>query len=284
MRTLGLVVLSTLVSSAAGAQTLKRADLLGQWREVGDTSGSYQEFRDDSTFTLFMIVPIPKDSVPPGVSPTSTMSLTGRWHLDGDTIVEVGQKIEIKVATETRYLPMPSGGAVDRFRAQSEGARLTITPVASRTVYERADGIKGGGAGPSRAATSADLTGRWVEAGDSSGYGTEFHADSTATITVVLSTAVPGGPPAGSVIATTASWLLRADTLTMVPQKTELRTPDGLHMERPEKNPQPRLQLVRLEGRRLIATAVGPLAPARVFERHSLPAPPTADSVKAPAP
>jgi hypothetical protein len=143
MRTLSLAVLALMAGLVLQAQTLKPADLVGRWIEVGDTTGSHSDFRADSTFILTSVVLVPKDALPPGaLLPTATMKITGTWRLAGDTLTMIVRNTAAHTPMGWRDMgPVPSSQPLHQL-VRLEGKRLTSTllaPDAKAQVYERQD-------------------------------------------------------------------------------------------------------------------------------------------------
>jgi hypothetical protein len=110
MRTLGLAVLFLIAGSAVRAQSVKPADLVARWVEVGDTTRSYTDFRADFTFSIWSTFHIP---TPPGTPPVPNpeINVTGVWHLAVDTLIMITQKAAAKGnSSEWQDWPVPPGG------------------------------------------------------------------------------------------------------------------------------------------------------------------------------
>lgn len=292
MRTLGLVLLTLMAGATVQAQTVKSADLVGRWVEVGDTTGANTELHADSTFITTLVFPHPPGKTPPGLLVSDGMrKIIGSWRLIGDTLLRIPQKGIEHTPVGWEDLGPPPTSALRRWRVAFDGKRLKMMALklnGQSTDYER-DGSPAGARSSlpelvrPQTLQPADLVGRWIVPGDTITF-VEFRAD------MAYITAFPIPKKAVDVpsrfqsllnngdtlvpLRVTGLWRVAGDTLTIAVQNAALWIGSAWHDMPPPHPEDGGLQRVRREGKRLFLMPLKPTREAHVLERDDRPAMP----------
>jgi hypothetical protein len=139
MRVLGMVIVGLVLGGTASAQTMKPADLIGQWAKSGEKVPAFA-FLDDSTVVVAQAIRLGSDQDFGQELPA--VEAIARWRLAGDTLVVSDFKMAfLQESGNLIPLPMDHLEALSR-TVKLEGPVLTLTALeadAKPRVYTRLD-------------------------------------------------------------------------------------------------------------------------------------------------
>lgn len=208
------------------------------------------------------------------------LHMTGTWRVVGDTVEVTPRTAGVRTVSGWHDINPATVYKVSRQRARLEDTRLIMMDVAPSTIarlFERDQRpIR---THNSTVVTPADLLGRWVEVGDTTGTFTDFFTDSTwVAISPVRKGAYSQefiqqyGVPLATMVR--GSWRMDGDTLATIPRDAAIQLASG--WRKATTTTDSSRDLMEVTGKRLTLTTLGPNAETRVFEGVDIPLTPGA--------